>query len=190
MGNSAKRLRGTQLSVIVDVPTYEIENPPHPGEHISTDAGTATVTRTEQIGREQIYWADYGSGIEQPHQAEGIRQKVPQGMIRYIAPSGWIALANPEGTMLNPAYFEPTLTTLPEPTPKRRRHSPKGKASGSIKERVGNKKRKTPTTSYFYEWYEGGRKQQQYIPVRLMAAVREAIARRSSVKSILEMLEK
>jgi hypothetical protein len=64
-------LKGRQLSLI-DVPTYELENPPRKGDRLLTTSGIATVTHIDQAGNEQIFWADYGSGISQPHVSEGI----------------------------------------------------------------------------------------------------------------------
>lgn len=84
----------------------------------------------------------------------------------------------------NPAYVIPT----PEPPTKPRRHSRKGEASGSIKERIGNKKRKNPSTSYFYEWYEDGRKQQRYVQVRLMNQVQQFINSRRPCTEIIDFL--
>jgi hypothetical protein len=37
------------------------------GFRITTRSGTAVVRQIERAGRELIYWADYGSGIAQPH---------------------------------------------------------------------------------------------------------------------------
>jgi hypothetical protein len=70
-------LRGTQLSFSIDVPTYELENPPRQGDRLVTTSGIATVTHIDQAGNEQIFWADYGSGIPQPHVSEGILSVSP-----------------------------------------------------------------------------------------------------------------
>jgi hypothetical protein len=70
-------LRGTQLSFSIDVPTYELENPPRKGDRIQTTAGIAVVSHIDQAGNEQIFWADYGSGIPQPHVSEGILSVSP-----------------------------------------------------------------------------------------------------------------
>jgi hypothetical protein len=66
-----KPLSGHQLSIVVEVPAYPITNPPV-GSTIATPSGTATVTRTEPAGNDQIIFADYGSGIEQPHIHESL----------------------------------------------------------------------------------------------------------------------
>lgn len=40
------------------------------GGLITTRSGTAAVTQIQRLGRELILWADYGSGIAQPHVRE------------------------------------------------------------------------------------------------------------------------
>lgn len=89
-------LRGRQLAIVLDVPTYELENPPRKGDRFTTTSGIATVTYIEQVGREKVFWADYGSGISQPRISEGI-----------------LSVSPPEQS----------------PSPRTRRHTPKGKAS-------------------------------------------------------------
>ncbi|MDX2215254.1 MAG: hypothetical protein SFY66_18465 [Oculatellaceae cyanobacterium bins.114] len=148
-------LRGLQLSFTPDVAPYPLENPSL-GEATSTTSGIATITRTEPAGNEQIIFADYGSGIEQPHISE--------------------SLLPPEST--------------PQPPKRQRRHSPKGKASGTIKERKGNTKRDRPSISYFYEWLDAGKKRTIYIPVKQVDQVRAMIDARCSVDEILATIEK
>lgn len=71
----------------------------------------------------------------------------------------------------------PNVCTIAQPS--QRRHSPKGKAVGWIKERQGNAKRKKPTTSYFYCWDEPVKRDDQakcprhqvYVPVSAIAWV-------------------
>jgi hypothetical protein len=69
-----------------------------------------------------------------------------------------------------------------------RRHSPKGKAVGWLKERQGNTRRKKPTTSYFYCWDEPVQdgqaeyqRHQVYVPVGAIAQVQAMIAERQPV---------
>ena len=73
-----------------------------------------------------------------------------------------------------------------------RRHSPKGKAVGWLKERQGNTRRKKPTTSYFYCWDEPVQdgqaeyqRHQVYVPVRAIAQVQAMIAERQPVGVVL-----
>jgi hypothetical protein len=49
---------------------------------------------------------------------------------------------------LEPLATYPALSSKPG----QRRHSPKGKAVGWLKERLGNTKREKPSVSYFYCW--------------------------------------
>jgi hypothetical protein len=73
-----------------------------------------------------------------------------------------------------------------------RRHTPKGKALGWLKERKGNTGRKNPTTSYYYCWEtregEGYKRHQVYVSVRVVDEVRRMINRRQSVEAILEII--
>lgn len=137
-------LQGEQLTLI-------------PGHTLTTRAGTATITRLEPAGTQQIIWADYGSGIEQPHIVE--------------------ALLSPE------QHDQPSALAS-------RRHSAKGQAVGWIEERLGNLKRKHPSTSYYYCYQEGDRRNKHYVPVRHMADVRAMVNHRCSVDDILSFLSK
>ena len=76
-----------------------------------------------------------------------------------------------------------------------RRHSPKGKAVGWLKERQGNTRRKKPTTSYFYCWDEPVQdgqaeyqRHQVYVPVGAIAQVQAMIAERQPVAVVLGVL--
>ncbi len=71
-------------------------------------------------------------------------------------------------------------------------HTPKGKASGWLKERRGNTKRRNPTTSYYYCWEtregDGHKRYQVYVPVRVVSEVQRLIDSRQSVEAILEII--
>lgn len=113
-------------------------------------------------------------------EAYWIENPVPADQIERVTSSGWIATK--DGQHLNPLHH-----TLEQP--RKRRHSRKGKASGWIEERQGNKKRKNPSTSYYYRYYDAdGRKQQQYVQVRLMDKVPQLINQRCSVETILQYI--
>lgn len=178
-------LKGLQLSFTPDVAPYPLQNP-SVGEAITTASGVATVTRTEPAGNETIIFADYGSGIEQPHVSEGIKQFVDPSEVKAISPSGWIQTK--DGKNLNPLYY--AVTPQPEPTKRQRRHSPKGKASGTIKERKGNTKRDRPSISHYYEWLDARKKHTLYIPSRQVEQVRAMIGDRCSVDEILQTIIK
>ncbi|PSB29929.1 hypothetical protein [Stenomitos frigidus] len=113
-------------------------------------------------------------------EAYWIENPVPLNQIARIAPSGWITTT--DGQHLNPLHY------TPEQPPPKRRYSKKGEASGSIKERIGNKKRKRPSTSYFYEWYDDGRKQQRYVQTALMSEVSQMIDQRRPSAEIIQFL--
>jgi hypothetical protein len=78
-----------------------------------------------------------------------------------------------------------------------RRHSPKGKAVGWLKERQGNIRRKKPSVSYFYCWDEPVQRDGQaeyqrhqvYVPVGAIARVQEMIAAREPVAVVLGAIE-
>jgi hypothetical protein len=77
-----------------------------------------------------------------------------------------------------------------------RRHSPKGKASGWIKERKGNTQRKQASVSYYYCWDEPVQRDGQaeyqrhqvYVPVGAIARVQAMIAERQPVAVVLGVL--
>lgn len=153
-------LQGRQLALVINVPIYELENPPRSGDRLTTSSGIATVTHIEQVGKEQVFWADYGSGIPQPHVSEGI-----------------LSVSLPEQS--------------PELSPRTRRHTPKGKASGWIEERVGNKSRKKPSVSHIYKWEDAVGKHSLYIKAAKVARVMEMVyGERRSVGEVLEFLGK
>jgi hypothetical protein len=77
-------------------------------------------------------------------------------------------------------HIEESLLFPPEqvaqsPPDRPRRHSPKGKASGWIEQRIGNRKRKTPNTSYYYCWQIGEQREKLYIPARKVWRVQQMV---------------
>jgi hypothetical protein len=71
---------------------------------------------------------------------------------------------------------------------RQRRYSPKGTASGWLEERQGNKKRKTPSTSYYYGWLEHGVRKKCYVPVGKLYRVHDMIQQRQPTSTILAFL--
>ena len=79
----------------------------------------------------------------------------------------------------------------------RRRHTTKGRASGWLKERQGNTRRKKPCVSYYYCWDEpvkedgqvSYKRHQVYVPVKAIARVQEMIAERQPVAVVLGVIE-
>lgn len=145
-------LRGLQLSVLIDVPPYPLENPPRRGDRIVTSSGKATVTHLERAGRADVIFADYGSGYAQPH--------IPE-----------------------------SLLSSPERAQRTRRYSPKGRASGWIEQRQGNRKRSKPSISYYYKWQDSTGKHSRYIPARKLGQVqRMCEVEGRTIAEILEAL--
>jgi hypothetical protein len=155
-------LRANQRVILSDVPVYELENPPRRGDRLLTTSGIATVTHIDQAGNEQVFWADYGSGIPQPHVSEGILS---------VSPS-------------------PSESSPPEQKLARlRRHTPKGKACGWIEERVGNKNRGKPSISFYYKWDDAEGRGSRYVPAGKVERVREMVYGESrSVADVLGFL--
>lgn len=77
--------------------------------------------------------------------------------------------------------------------PAQRRHSPKGKAVGWIKERKGNTRRSNPTTSYYYCWEtpdgDGYKRHQVYVPVGVVDEVQRLIDGRQPIEEVLRVIE-
>ncbi|MGB3311541.1 MAG: hypothetical protein WBG32_10940 [Nodosilinea sp.] len=69
-----------------------------------------------------------------------------------------------------------------------RRYSPKGRASGWLEERQGNKKRKTPSVSYYYGWLDKDTCRKRYVPVGKVYRVHEMIQQRKPTSEILAFL--
>lgn len=90
------------------------------------------------------------------------RELVRQERIEKVGSNGWIYTT--DGQHLNPRHFTPE-----QPQPKRREQV------GWIEERISNPKRKTPTTCYYFGWYEmqdgERRKMKTYVPQAQMSEV-------------------
>ena len=73
---------------------------------------------------------------------------------------------------------------------RRRRHTPKGSASGWIEQRQGNKGRKNPTVSYYYRWDEPDDRGSVYLPVAIVAMVKRMVeVERQPVSKVLEFIQ-
>lgn len=64
------RFKGEQLLLLGEMSFYTSAHLPTVGEQIVTSSCAATVTRLEPVGKTLICWADYGSGISQPHEVQ------------------------------------------------------------------------------------------------------------------------
>jgi len=114
-------------------------------------------------------------------EAYWLENPVPAHKIKHITPSGWIATV--DGQHLNPLHFQP------EQPPKPRRRSPKGKASGWIEERTGNKQRITPSVSRYYCHYDSdGKIKRCYLQVHLLKETTAMIDARANVAAVLEFI--
>ncbi|MEO0405723.1 MAG: hypothetical protein AAF289_00070 [Cyanobacteria bacterium P01_A01_bin.135] len=211
------------------------------GNQITTRAGRAIVTEVQPAGQETIIFADYGSGIPQPHVAEGIdgvssppEQDYPpfamgsrvqvasswleddigrQGTVKQ-PPTAW-ELAGYEKVLLDGdaicRYFQrgalvavpcsggnggqlslveavPSELVAPARQASSRRHVPKGQACGWIEERLGNKRRKNSSVSYYYCWDDGEGRHRKSIPVRKRSMVQQMWGERRPVAGILAVL--
>jgi hypothetical protein len=76
------------------------------------------------------------------------------------------------------------------PKGQRRRFSHKGHASGWLEERQGNRRRKTPTISYYYCWETPTGSQKLYIPMGKVWRCDRMIDARKPVEDILAFLAK
>jgi hypothetical protein len=82
-----------------------------------------------------------------------------------------------------------SLLSPPEQQQRTRRHSSKGKASGWIEERQGNKKRSKPSISYYYRWEDVTGKHSRYIPTRKLEQVQRMCELEGrTIAEILEVL--
>jgi len=88
----------------------------------------------------------------------------------------------------SPRDLKPLPPPPPPPPKPPRRRSKKGEASGWIEERQGNRKRKTPSTSYYYGWQDGEGKHKRYIPAAKVHRVQGMIGDRRTVAEILDYL--
>ena len=70
------RFKGEQLLLLGEMLSYTTAHPPTVGEQIITSSGSPTETRLEPVEKTLICWADYGSGIAQPHEVEGLIEPV------------------------------------------------------------------------------------------------------------------
>jgi hypothetical protein len=203
-------IRGEQLSLRIVLPDLPQANPA-PGEPISTASGQAIVTHTELAGQERIIWADYGSGIAQPHISEGLfppeqpLQVGDQVRVRRGCCAGLVSTVTAiqpdlaHSIQLEPGKgrYRPELLerigSPPEPFPspeRSRRHSPKGQASGWIEERIGNRKRRNPSTSYYYRWQDESGRHSRYIPAGKLWRVQQMVeVEGKTIAEILEVLE-
>lgn len=85
-------------------------------------------------------------------------------------------------------HFEELARRVDRPIESAKRRSPKGQASGWIEERIGNRKRAKPSTSYYYCFEQLGKRQKLYIPSGKLHRVQSLIAERKPIAEVLAAL--
>jgi hypothetical protein len=173
-------LEGVQLALLPEVTPYEICNLPRLGDSILTESGWAIVTRLQPLGTEFLVWADYGSGIEQPHGRKGTTCNLN------IVLGGGMTPELEDKTVLGGE-----LSDVDDPALKVER-----KACGWIgwKEAKRERKKREPwicRQAWLYWEEAGGKKRSRYIPKGKLAAVQESVYElRQAIGETLELLEK
>ena len=172
-------LEGIQLALLPEVMSYAIWNLPRLGESILTESGWAIVTRLQPLGYETLVWADYGSGIEQPHGRQGAtcNLKIVLGGRMALELEDEIVLAAPDGN-------DPLAPKV------------ESKACGWIgwKESKRSRKKRDPWVcrqAWLYWEEPGGNKRSRYIPKAKLAKVQESVYElRRAIGETLEILGK
>lgn len=203
-------LKGDQLSLLPAVSPYFIENPPLPGEPMTTRSGTAIVTRLEPLGKEVVIWGDYGSGVEQPHGRENATCElkiVLGGRSVYQFPIADTLLTidplapNFESEELESAAQSPLRKIVlgggsgnqaPDSDPL----APKcgDKACGWIGKKTTKRQRKNRDSWVCEQWWlyweePGGKKRSRYIPKAKLADVERSVyGLRQSICETLKLL--
>lgn len=161
--------------------SYSPEFPPQPGMQIVTASGRARVTRLEPMGKEVLIWADYGSGIEQPHGREGVTCNLK------------IVLGG-EGEMDGTSDLESQTGSPSDADPLALK--PQTKACGWIGWKETKRERKNRDAwicrqAWLYWEEPGGKKRSRYIPKAKLAMVEESVyGLRRPIYETLELLEK
>jgi hypothetical protein len=171
-------LQGLQLSALPQVAPYPIRNPPRQRSRFQVRESPPP-SPSFQVGDRVRVLRGCCQGLEstvtaiQPHLKHSIvlepgKGRFPPDMLERV-------------TAPPPA---------PEPAPQsKRRYSPKGKATGWIEERQGNKKRKTPSTSHYYCWQDVTGKHKRYIKASQVTRVHQMVDQRRPTQEILDFLK-
>lgn len=155
--------------------SFAVENPPLPGEQITTRSGTAIVTRLESLGEEIVVWGDYGSGIEQPHGRENATCDLR------------IVLG---GEAADQVSIADTSLIIDPPAPKF-----ESKACGWIGKKTTERQRKNRDAWVCEQWWlyweePGGKKRSRYIPKGKLAEVEKLVYRlKCPIQETLKLLE-
>jgi hypothetical protein len=161
---------------VIEEFAFAVENPPLPGEQITTRSGTAIVTRLERLGKEMIVWGDYGSGIEQPHGRENATCDLK------------IVLG---GKVVEPVAIAESLLAIDPLAPKF-----ESKACGWIGKKTTERKRKNRDAWVCVQWWlyweePGGKKRSRYVPKAKLAEVEYGVYElKQPIAKTLELLHK
>jgi hypothetical protein len=183
-------LQGLQLSALPQVAPYPIQNPPRqrsrfqvrespppaPSLHVGVGEAFPVGTRVRVLrgccqGLESTVTAIH------PHLKHSIvlepgKGRFPPDMLERVP------LPAPDPVQPPSSRHQP-----------KRRYSPKGKATGWIEERQGNKKRKTPSTSHYYCWQDATGKHKRYIKASQVTRVHQMVDQRRPTQEILDFLK-
>lgn len=149
---------------------------------------------------------DYGQRPLSPEQAFNIGDEVRILAVQQHQSKGWIGrrgtvhkLTRTRVWVKLPGQGGGRMVELPFPVEclekmpnlrrsPQRRYSPKGRASGWLEPRQGNKKRKTPSVSYYYGWLDKDTCRKRYVPVGKVYRVHDMINQRKPTSEILAFL--
>jgi hypothetical protein len=169
-------LQGLQLSALPQVAPYPIRNPPRQRSRFQVRESPPP-SPSFQVGDRVRVLRGCCQGLEstvtaiQPHLKHSI-------------------VLEPGKGRFPPTLLERVPPPVPEPAPQsKRRYSPKGKATGWIEERQGNKKRKTPSTSHYYCWQDATGKHKRYIKASQVTRVHQMVDQRRPTQEILDFLK-
>jgi hypothetical protein len=174
-------LAGIQLSVLEKIAPYFISNPGQRSRPRMSES--PPLAPWFQVGDRVRVLRGCCQGLEsaitaiQPHLKHSIvlepgKGRFPPTLLERIPPPA------PEPVQPPPSRPKP-----------QRRYSPKGQAVGWIEERQGNKKRKTPSTSYYYCWQDATGKHKRYIKASQVTRVHQMVAQRQPTQTILDFLK-
>jgi hypothetical protein len=183
-------LQGLQLSALPQVAPYPIRNPPRQRSRFQVRESPPPAP-SFQVGVGETF-------------PVGTRVRVLRGCCQGLEST--VTAIHPHlkhSIVLEPGKgrFPPDMlerVPLPAPDPvqppssrpkPQRRYSPKGKPTGWIEERQGNKKRKTPSTSHYYCWQDATGKHKRYIKASKVTRVHQMVDQRRPTQEILDFLK-
>ena len=171
-------LKGQQLSLLSEVNPYPLSNPP--SDHCR-ESSPEHPDKDFHKGDRVLISDGYYNG------KEALVVRVNRKTLTLL-PEG--APAHAEIRMGKEYCWRLAQPSSPEQSAyPHRRHSAKGQASGWIEERQGNRRRKVPSTSYYYCWLEQGARRKCYVPVGKLWRLVQLLDQRRPVREIVAFLE-